>query len=154
VKTLEECQQWRYEFFKAYPGIARYHGKIERYLNKHGYTRTLSGRRRRVKEDLDRDYSYAFRMALNCAIQGSAADIVMIAMRNFDWSVKKKRLEDPRWEEVKMLLQVHDEIIVEAPEEIVEEVSSVLKRDMEGATQLSIPLVAEPRYADSWADAK
>lgn len=155
AKTLEECQQWRYDFFRAYPGIVRYHERIERFLKKHGYTRTLAGRRRRVKEDMARDPGYAFRMALNSTIQGSAADIVMIAMRNFHNSIEKmRRLGGTLWHEVRMLLQVHDEIIVETPEEIAEEVRAVLKEDMEGATTLSIPLIAEPGIGDSWAEAK
>lgn len=154
AKTLEECQQWRYGFFKTYPGITLYHERVERYLREHGYTKTLAGRRRRVKEDMDRDFAYAFRMALNCTIQGSAADIVLIAMRNFDKILRKFREKDRRWDEAKMLLQVHDEIIVEAPEEIVEEVSVVLKDEMEGATTLRVPLVVDPGIAESWADAK
>lgn len=154
LKTLEECQQWRYAFFKTYPGIKLYHEKIERFMKKHGYTLTLAGRRRRVKEEMDRDYGYAFRMALNSTIQGSAADIVMIAMRNFDRSLRKFREKDKRWEEVKMLLQVHDEIIVESPEEIANDVAAVLQKDMENATTLRVPLEAGPGIGDSWAEAK
>ena len=70
AKTLEECQQWRYGFFKAYPGIQIYHEKVENFMKKRGYTLTLAGRRRRVKEEMERDYGYAYRMALNCTIQG------------------------------------------------------------------------------------
>jgi DNA polymerase-1 len=154
AKTLEECQQWRYDFFKAYPGIQIYHEKIERFMKKHGYTLTLAGRRRRVKEDMERDYGYAYRMALNCTIQGSAADIVLIAMRNYFNSVQKMRESDRRWDEVKMLLQVHDEIIVETPEEIAEDAAALLQKDMEGAVTLRVPLIAEPGIATAWADAK
>jgi hypothetical protein len=84
----------------------------------------------------------------------SAADIVMIAMRNFDRSVKRLSIKDRRWEGVKMLLQVHDEILVETPEEIADEVSAQLKRDMETATTLSVPLVADPKIGNSWLECK
>lgn len=84
----------------------------------------------------------------------SAADIVLIAMRNYDRSVQKMRESDRRWDEVKMLLQVHDEIIVETPEEIAEDAAALLQKDMEGAVTLRVPLIAEPGIAGAWADAK
>ena len=154
ARTLEECQRWRLGFFRAYPGIVRYHSIVADNLKKCGYTKTLFNRRRRVYEDMKRDFEHAYRMALNCTIQGSAADIVKLAMRDFDRSIKRNSMKDKRWEDVKMLLQVHDEIVVEAPEEIATDVSLQLKHDMENAVKLSIPLTAEPKIGNSWVECK
>lgn len=154
VKSLDECTRWSYGFFETYPGVKRYHYLIEAQLQERGYVTTLTGRRRRLDEELKLNWNRGFRQAVNATIQGSAADIINIAMRNFREALLEKRREDPRWNEVLMLLQVHDELILEAPEELGEEAAELLRVSMENVTTLSVPLIAEPAIGYSWEDAK
>jgi DNA polymerase I-like protein with 3'-5' exonuclease and polymerase domains/intein/homing endonuclease len=153
-KTLDECAQWRAGFFATYSGVPAYHNHVEAFLNKNGYVKTLTGRRRHLKELMQKDFKQALRMGINYTIQGSAADIMLIAMRNIANKIAEKRLHDIRWNDVLILMQVHDEIVLEIPEELAEESSVLVKYEMENAVKLSVPLEVDPGLANSWEEAK
>ena len=116
-----------------------------------GYVETLFHRTRYVPELNSKNYmvrQFGNRVAMNTPIQGTAADIMKIAMINVYKELKKRGLE------AKIILQVHDEIMIEAPENEKEEVKEIMKKEMESAIQLKIPLVAEISEAKNWYDCK
>ena len=116
-----------------------------------GYVETLFHRRRYVPELNSKNYmvrQFGNRVAMNTPIQGTAADIMKIAMINVNNELKKRKLKS------KIVLQVHDEMMIEAPESEKEEVKDIMKKEMESAIQLKIPLVAEISEAKNWYDCK
>ena len=116
-----------------------------------GYTQTLYGRRRYIPELKSSNFnvrSSAERITLNTPIQGTAADIIKLAM------IRVENALNEQFPEAKLLLQVHDELIVECPEEIAPEVAQLVSREMEGVAQLKVPLTAEAHFGKSWYDAK
>ena len=116
-----------------------------------GYAVTLMGRRRYLPELASSNFnvrSFGERCAMNSPIQGTAADIIKLAMVNVDKRLKEEKLR------AKLLLQVHDELIVECPEEIAEQVAQLVSREMQNVAQLDVPLTAEAKYGKSWYEAK
>lgn len=116
-----------------------------------GYSATMFGRRRYIKELSSNNYmvrEFGKRAAMNTPIQGTAADIMKIAMIKVYNELQKQGLE------AKIVLQVHDEMMIEAPIEEAEKVEQILKSNMESAAKLDVPLVAEVSKADSWYDCK
>ena len=116
-----------------------------------GYTETLYGRRRYIPELKASNFnirSGAERIALNTPIQGSAADIIKLAMIRVE-----DALQDA-YPEAKLLLQVHDELIVECPEAIAPQVAELVSREMENVAALAVPLTAEAKFGKSWYEAK
>ena len=157
VISIDDCKKFERAFFSKYPAIKTYHEKVNEFLRKHKYVRSLTGRRRHLADEMKRDFGSALRQAINFTVQGLGADIIKIAMRNFHREIVKKRLENNLWEDVYMLMQVHDEIVVEAPVSLAQEAADLLKHSMENAVKLSIPLIAEPKIAGpcgSWEDCK
>ena len=119
------------------------------FAKEHGYAVTMMGRRRNLQEINASNYllrSAAERMAMNTPLQGSAADIVKIAMLAVE-----KRLAGMR---SKMILQIHDELIVDATEDEAEEVVRILKEEMENAVSLKVPLIVEVNSAVNWGELK
>jgi DNA polymerase-1 len=117
----------------------------------HGYVRSIYGRIRPLPGISDRNANIrkaAEREAINMPIQGTASDIVKIAMLRVDEEFKRGGFA------AKLLMQVHDELLVEVPEKEVKEVSEILKREMESAVSLDVPLVADVGVGDNWMDAK
>ena len=115
-----------------------------------GYVSTLYGRRRNLPELKSSNFNmraFGERVALNMPIQGTAADIIKIAMVNVHRRLKHEMLE------ARLILQVHDELIVECPECESDRVKALLTEEMERAAKLSVPLVAEAHSAHSWAEA-
>lgn len=154
-KPLEECRQWCYMFFQSYPGVRLYHQKIQKQLEEKKYVVSLTGRRRRMSEEIKKNAGYALRSAVNYTIQGSASDIICIAMRNFRKEVERRRVKGEKgWNEVFMLLQIHDELVLEAPDDIVGEVKEVLVDCMKNSVKLRVPLDCEAGIGKNWADAK
>ncbi len=92
--------------------------------------------------------SFAERTALNTPIQGSAADIIKIAMIRVDETLRKGGFE------AKLILQVHDELIIDCPKQELDQVEMILKQEMENAAALKVPLIADISFADNWYDAK
>lgn len=137
--------------------LANYHG-VREYMKwvvidarEAGYTKTMYGRRRYIPDLKNSNYNVrqgAERIALNTPIQGTAADLIKLAMIRVD-----KALQD-QFPEAKLLLQVHDELIVECPEEIAQAVCDVVSREMQQVAQLNVPLLAEAKFGKSWFDAK
>jgi DNA polymerase-1 len=117
----------------------------------HGYVRSIYGRIRPLPGITDRNANIrkaAEREAINMPIQGTASDIVKIAMLHVDEEFKRAGLK------ARMLMQVHDELLVESPEAESEQVSDILRREMEAAVELDVPLVVDVGIADNWMDAK
>jgi len=154
VKTVAECKKYSTRFFERYSAIPRYHLQIREMLRTRGYVTTIAGRKRNLAALVKKDFESAVRVGTNASIQGSAADIMNIAMRNFSRERRRMMMQDPRWEGVHMLLQVHDELVVEAPEEIAEQAAQRLKEVMEAVTNLLVPLIAKVGIGDNWAEAK
>jgi DNA polymerase-1 len=116
-----------------------------------GYTQTMFGRRRYIPELKSSNFnirSGAERIALNTPIQGTAADLIKLAM------IRVEKALNAHFPEAELLLQVHDELIVECSEAIAPQVAALISREMEGIAALSVPLTAEAKYGKSWYDAK
>jgi DNA polymerase-1 len=116
-----------------------------------GYTETMFGRRRYIPELKSSNFnvrSGAERMTLNTPIQGTAADLIKLAMIKVDAALRKN------FPEAKLLLQVHDELIVECPEGIAAEVAKLVSSEMENVAKLNVPLTAEAKIGKSWFEAK
>ena len=118
---------------------------------KDGYVTTVFGRRRNIPELKSSNFnirSGAERIALNTPVQGSAADIIKLAMLRVSKALEEEALQ------ARLVLQVHDELIVECPPWEAEMISSIVTREMEKAAELSLPLVAEAKQGASWYEAK
>ncbi|MCL2152854.1 MAG: DNA polymerase I, partial [Oscillospiraceae bacterium] len=149
--TTKVAKEYIYNYLEKYAGVRKYMADIVESAKRLGYVATLFGRRRYLPELTSSNFntrSFGERVALNMPIQGTAADIMKIAMINVSARLKAEKLK------AKLILQVHDELIVECPEDEVDAASRVLREEMEGAAKLSVPLVAETRVGKSWYDAK
>jgi DNA polymerase-1 len=116
-----------------------------------GYTTTLYGRRRYIPELRSSNFNIrqgAERIALNTPIQGTAADIIKLAMICVDRALSEQ------YPQAKLILQVHDELIVECPEAVAVDVAKLVSREMEQVAKLTVPLTAEAKFGKSWFDAK
>ncbi len=116
-----------------------------------GYVETLLGRRRYITDIRDKNFNvraFAERTAQNTPLQGSAADLIKVAMRRIHDALRAEGLR------TRMLLQVHDELVFEAPEDEVERVRPLVKGLMEGAATLSVPLVVDVGVGRNWLEAK
>lgn len=144
----EEARKFIDEYMNKFEGIARYMRETKEFAKKHGYVETELGRRRYIPEINSPNFQVqnaAERMAINMPIQGLAADIMKLAMiRIFD--------EYKNNPDVRMLLQVHDEIILEVKEAMVEEVAKKAKEIMENIYRLKVPLVANVKIGDNWGE--
>ena len=137
-------------YLAKYHGVRDYMKNIVEKAKQDGYVATLYGRRRNLPELKSPKFSvrsFGERVSLNMPIQGTAADIIKIAMVNVH---KRLKAEAP---EAKLILQVHDELIAECPECESEHVSAILKEEMENAAQLSVPLIADTDAGRSWSEA-
>jgi DNA polymerase-1 len=121
------------------------------YARQYGYTKTIFGRRRPIPEISASQYmlrQLGERLAMNSPIQGSAADIIKIAMNRVCSALKKEKLEST------LILQVHDELILQVKKGEEEKASMILKREMEGAADLKVPLEVEVKTASNWYELK
>ncbi len=136
-------------YFTRYPKVQGYIDSTLEFCRKNGYVETLLGRRR-IIPDINASNrnarEYAERTAYNMPIQGTAADIMKLAMLHLAENLKDTGAQ--------LTLQVHDEIIVEAPESKVEEVAKIIKTTMQNAYKLAVPLTAEVGVGDNWLEAK
>lgn len=145
------AKQYIDTYFERYPGIKNYMDSIVREAKDKGYVETLFHRRRELPDINSRNFnvrSFAERTAINSPIQGSAADILKIAMINLDKALVEGGFKS------KMLLQVHDEIVLEVPDNELETVKNLVKETMESAIDLSVPLVADENAGKTWYEAK
>ncbi len=137
-------------YFERYPGIRDYMGRARAFARKHGYVPTIFGRKCRTPLIADKNparRSFAERAAINAPLQGSAADIIKRAMLRVPPALARAGLG------ARMILQVHDELLFEAPESEVERTRACVASVMESAAELAIPLAVETGAADNWADA-
>jgi len=138
-------------YFEKYPGIKEYMTNVVRDARDKGYVETLWERRRYLPEINERHFArraFAERTAINSPIQGSAADILKIAMNKLADKLANSKLR------ANMLLQVHDELIFEVHKDDVEELDKLVRHEMETAVELKVPLVADSNWGETWYDAK
>ncbi|MCL2342758.1 MAG: DNA polymerase I [Firmicutes bacterium] len=138
-------------YLEKYDGVRAYRERVIAQAKEDGYVTTLYGRRRSLPELKSSNFnlrSFGERVALNMPIQGTAADIMKIAMLRVAQRLQAEGLE------ARLILQVHDELIAECPEAEARRVAALLDEEMEAAAQLSVPLTAEAKYGKSWASAK
>ena len=146
-----EAREYIDNYLANYSGVRSYMKQVVADARESGFTRTLYGRRRYVPELKSSNFnvrSAAERVTLNTPIQGTAADIIKLAMIRVENALAES------FPQAKLLLQVHDELIVECPEEQAEAVAKLVSREMEGVAQLKVPLTAEAHFGKSWYDAK
>ena len=146
-----EAREYIDNYLANYSGVRSYMKQVVANARESGFTRTLYGRRRYVPELKSSNFnvrSAAERVTLNTPIQGTAADIIKLAMIRVENALAES------FPQAKLLLQVHDELIVECPEEQAEAVAKLVSREMEGVAQLKVPLTAEAHFGKSWYDAK
>ena len=146
-----EAREYIDSYLNNYRGVRSYMKQVVADAREIGYTQTLYGRRRYIPELKSSNFnirSGAERIALNTPIQGTAADIIKLAM------IRVEQALNENYPEAQLLLQVHDELIVECPEEIAENVASLVSREMENVAKLRVPLTAEAKYGKSWYEAK
>ena len=147
----KEAEHYIESYFKQYPNIKGYLDRAIEDGRKNGYVSTLFGRRRPMPELASSNFvqrSFGERVAMNMPIQGSAADIIKIAM------VKVHRHLTEGGFRSRLILQVHDELLIEAHVDEIEAVSALLKEDMEQAVSLSVPMVAEVKMGRTWYETK
>jgi len=147
----EEARGYMRAYFERYPAVKEYLESSVRKAEERGWTETIMGRRRRLSELASpngRTKSLGARLAMNAPIQGSAADIIKLAMVRIDRLLEEGGLGS------RMILQVHDELLLEAPVEEREEVVGMVRREMENAVDLEVPLQVEVGYGPNWKEAK
>lgn len=149
--TPDEAKAYMDAYFVNYQGVREYMKQIVLDAAERGYVSTLYGRRRYLPELKSNHYnlrSFGERVALNAPIQGTAADIIKLAMVRVEQALRREKLQ------ARLILQVHDELIVECPEHEAELVQSILKREMDEVVQLKVPLLVEAKQGRSWYEAK
>ncbi|MBA2173362.1 DNA polymerase I [Halobacillus locisalis] len=149
--SRKEAQAFIDKYFESYPGVKEYMEDTVREAKRTGYVTTFMNRRRYLPDITSRNFnkrSFAERTAMNSPIQGSAADVIKKAMIDLDQKLKEDQFQ------ARMLLQVHDELILEAPEEEVEKLKEVVASVMEHTLELNVPLEVDYSYGPTWYDAK
>lgn len=149
--TRKAAQQYIDTYFEKYPGVKEYMERIVREAKDQGFVETLYHRRRYLPDINSRNYnirSFAERTAINTPIQGSAADILKIAMIELDKRFKESDLQ------ATMLLQVHDELVFEVPESELERLDKLVSEVMEQAVALHVPLITDSSWGKTWYEAK
>ncbi len=146
-----EAKDYIDSYLANYAGVRDYMKSVVENARRSGFTQTLFGRKRYIPELTSSNFnirSGAERIALNTPIQGTAADLIKMAMLRVDQALREN------YPEAKLLLQVHDELIVECPEAMGHQVAQLVSREMEQVARLSVPLTAEAKIGKSWFDAK
>ena len=148
--TVAQAKEYMEKYLNHYAGVRVYMSDIIEKSKRDGFVSTLMGRRRWVPELKSSNFntrSFGERVALNAPIQGTAADIIKLAMIRVRDRLQSEGLEG------RLVLQVHDELIVECPEAEAERVFTLVREEMEGAAALSVPLLAETHAGKAWSDA-
>ena len=147
----KQAKKYIEDYLEKYCGIKEFMENIVKDAKEKGYVETLFGRRRYIQELSSSNYmirQFGERAAMNTPIQGTAADIIKIAMVRVYNELKQKKLKS------KLILQVHDELIIETYEDEKEEVKQILQNCMENVIELKVPLIAEVGEGKTWYDAK
>ena len=149
--TRKEAAKYIDDYFATYPGIKTFLDHAVTHAKEEGYVVTLFGRRRPVPELSSSNFmqrSFGERVAMNSPIQGAAADIIKIAMIRVNQRLKDQKMKS------RLVLQVHDELLIEAYEPELDEVQKILKEEMEHAAELKVPLEIDMHTGDNWYEAK
>ncbi len=146
----EEAKRFKDAYFENYPGVKEFMDKVIAEAKEKGYAMTLLGRKRRIPEFQSNQFNvrmFAERTAINTPVQGTAADMIKIAMINIH---KKMRDQDLQ---AKMILQVHDELVFDVPEPEIDALSELVKKEMEDAIKLDVPVVVDIGTGSNWLEA-
>lgn len=149
--SRQEASNFIKKYYELYPGVKKYMDDIIKYAYDKGEVKTMFGRVRKINELKDTNFmvrASGERMALNTPIQGSSADIMKLAMIDVYKKLKDNNLES------KMILQIHDEIIIDAKENELDKLKEIVKESMENIVKLSVPLKVEINIGKNWYDAK
>lgn len=149
--TRREAEDYIEAYLHHYSGIDSYMNRVVEEAKEKGYAETMFGRRRYLPELSSSNFNlraFGERVARNMPIQGAAADIIKLAMVHVEQRLQKEKLA------ARLILQVHDELIVEAPEAEAEQAASLLQQEMENAVQLAVPLLADAKSGKTWYSAK
>jgi DNA polymerase-1 len=146
-----EAKEYIENYLNNYHGVRDYMKNVVIDAKEQGFTKTIYGRKRYIPELKSSNFNIrqgAERIALNTPIQGSAADLIKLAMIRVDAALREN------YPDAKLLLQVHDELIVECPAEIASGVAELVSNEMQNVAALSVPLLAEAKWGSSWYEAK
>jgi DNA polymerase-1 len=146
-----EAKEFITRYFERFQGVRNYLDSMVAFARENGYVQTIFGRRRYIPELRERNFNiraFGERVAANSPIQGSAADLIKIAMIRIDDALKSRKLQS------KMLLQVHDELVFEAIPSELDQVKELVKYEMEHAAELSVPLVVDLGVGKNWLETK
>ena len=149
--TVAEAKEYMERYFATYTGVRQYMEQVVSQARERGYVETLWHRRRALPELKSPNFnmrSFGERVALNMPIQGTAADIIKLAMVRVHRRLAAEGLE------ARLIMQVHDELIVECPEAEASRVEQLLQQEMQGVAELSVPLLAEAHTGHNWLAAK
>jgi DNA polymerase-1 len=147
--TRDAAQKFIDKYFERYPGIRGYIDATKKFAVENGYVTTLFNRRRYLPEIADKNFSvrsFAERTAINTPIQGTAADIIKLAMIKIHNDLARLKS--------RMVLQVHDELVLDVHKPELAQVTEIVRKGMEKAAKLNVPLIADIGSADNWLDAK
>lgn len=148
---VSTAREYIEKYFATYSAVKEYMNENVEFAKANGYVTTLTGRKRYIPEIKSTNYAlrqFGERAAMNMPLQGSSADIIKIAMINVDSALKKEKLK------AKLILQVHDELVLDAPENEKKKASDILKKEMENAVQLKVPLTVDVHSGENWYEAK
>ena len=149
--SRKEAAEYIEQYFLTYPGIKTFLDNTVASAREHGYVETLFGRRRPMPELKSSNYmqrSFGERVAMNAPIQGTAADIIKVAMIGVSRRLKEKQMKS------RLVLQVHDELLIETYIPELEQVEEILKEEMERAADLKVPLLVDMHTGNNWYEAK
>jgi len=147
----KEAELYIRRYFERYSGVREFIDRTIDEVRKTGYSQTLLGRRRPIPDMHSRNPNargFAERTAVNTPLQGTAADIIKLAMIDINAILQRQKMKS------RMLLQVHDELVFEAPPQEAEELKNLVKTEMESAYKLAVPLLVEVSSGPNWRDAK
>jgi DNA polymerase-1 len=149
--TTQRAREFITKYFADFAGVARYMEEMKEKAHRDGYVETIFGRRRPIPDiysSMPQVQAQAERMAINHPIQGTEADLMKLAMINVDSHIRSELQKD----EVRLLLQVHDELVFEIKTELVEKLTPVFKKIMESVHKLDVPLVVDVKFGKNWQE--
>jgi len=149
--SRKEANEYIHKYFETYPDVKRFLDRLVAEGKEKGYVTTIFGRRRPIPELKSANFmqrAFGERVAMNSPIQGTAADIMKIAMIRVDRALREEGLKS------RIILQVHDELLIEAPAAEAEKAAEILRREMSGAAEFSVPLEVDVNTGNSWFDTK
>lgn len=147
--SVAEAKKVITDYYETYKGVKKFMDETPEFARQNGYVASIYGRRRPIPQIHERNFSIrsrAEREAINMPIQGTASDIVKIAMIKVDDALRNAGMK------TRMIMQVHDELLLEAPFDEVEKASEIVRREMENAVQLDVPLLVEIGVGDNWME--